>query len=85
MIYMNVYRVVFTLVKVLLYADDLIILAESEVELQAIINSLYNYCNNWSLNINLNKSKVVVFRQDSRISASLEDTMVLWYRKNRNC
>ena len=55
-------------------ASYTIILVESEVELQTMINSLYKYCNNWSLNINLNKSKVVVFRQHSRISASVE-----WY------
>ena len=50
-----------TLVKILLYANDLLMLAKSEVELQTMINSLYNYCNNWFLNINWNKSKVVLF------------------------
>ena len=47
---------------------------KTHIELQTMINSLYKYCNNWSLNINLNISKVVVFRQHPRISAYLE-----WY------
>ena len=77
------FNVAGTLVKVLLDAEDLIILAESEVELQAMINYLYNYCNNWALNINLNKSKVVVFRQHLRISASLESANISLARSRR--
>lgn len=60
-----------TVVKVLLYADDLVVLSESPTELQFMINSLFNYCSLWGLKINLNKSKIVVFRAGSRISNSL--------------
>jgi len=31
-------------IKALLYADDIVILAESPVELQAMINALHKYC-----------------------------------------
>ena len=46
---------------VLLFADDTIILAESYEELQAALNSLHEYCQNWKLTVNASKTKVVVF------------------------
>ena len=67
------------IIKILLYADDLVILAESADELQFMINKLYDYCSMWSLNINLSKSKVLVFRDCSRLSMNLE-----WHYGNEN-
>ena len=46
----------------LLYADDLVLVAESKIELQRMINRLKSYCDMWNLKINLQKTKVVVFR-----------------------
>ena len=46
---------------VLLYADDTIILAESESELQSALNGLYLYCSTWSLSVNTAKTKIVIF------------------------
>ena len=46
---------------VLLYADDTILLAESPEELQAALNSMNLYCNDWNLKINVSKTKVVIF------------------------
>ena len=48
-------------INVLLYADDLAILAKSRDELQRKLNLLYLYCKDRSLNVNVNKSKVMVF------------------------
>ena len=45
----------------LLYADDTLILAESAKELQKALNSLHSYCNQWALNVNIDKTKVVIF------------------------
>ncbi|CAL4146663.1 unnamed protein product, partial [Meganyctiphanes norvegica] len=45
----------------LLYADDTLILAESAIELQNALDSLYTYCNKWALNINVDKTKVIIF------------------------
>lgn len=45
----------------LLYADDTIIFAESEIDLQTALNTLDNYCKKWDLNVNINKSKIIVF------------------------
>ena len=45
----------------LLYADDTIILAESQYELQAALNGMLHYCRLWKLDVNSQKTKVVVF------------------------
>ena len=47
----------------LLYADDIVIFAESEVELQNGLNILKQYCQTWKLVVNVNKTKVMVFRK----------------------
>ena len=46
----------------LLYADDLVLIAESEDDLQALLNCTYDWCLKWKMNININKSNVVHFR-----------------------
>ena len=45
----------------LLYADDTAILAENPSDLQNALNGLDKYCKEWGLNVNVNKTKVVVF------------------------
>ena len=46
---------------VLLYADDKIILAEKEIELQLALNKVYEYCMMFKLSVNTNKTKIIVF------------------------
>ena len=46
---------------VLLYADDTIILSESKDVLQSAINGMEKYCSENKLQINVNKSKILVF------------------------
>ena len=45
----------------LLYADDTVILAESDKDLQDSLNAIYDYCNTWSLKVNIDKTKIVIF------------------------
>ena len=45
----------------LLYADDVVIFAESANALQSEINNLYIYCKRWKLQINTSKSYIIVF------------------------
>ena len=45
----------------LLYADDTVILAESQDQLQAALNSMYLFCQTWKLEVNSAKTKVVIF------------------------
>ena len=46
---------------VLLYADDTIILADSHEALQSALDGLSEYCEQWKLTVNTDKTKVVVF------------------------
>jgi len=60
-----------TSVKVLLYADDLVLLADKPDVLQVMINAFYAYCDTWGLTVNLEKTNVVVFRKGPRLSSNL--------------
>jgi len=53
-------------IKALLYADDIVILAESPVELQTMINALHKCCLLWGLLVNTEKSKVLIFKRHWR-------------------
>ena len=46
---------------VLLYADDIIILAENAEDLQVALNGLSEYCKKWCLKVNTAKTKIIVF------------------------
>ena len=50
----------------LLYADDVVIFAESSETLQVEIDKLYEYCEKWKLRLNTEKSKIIVFRKGNR-------------------
>lgn len=60
-----------TNVKVLLYADDIVILSDSPNGLQEMIDCLHRYCLTWSLRVNLDKSKIMIFRTGPRVSKNL--------------
>ena len=48
--------------RLLLYADDMIIISDTPFHLQQMLNKLNEYCNRWSLNVNIDKTKITVFR-----------------------
>ena len=45
----------------LLFADDLVMFAESKIELQRLLNKLHEYCSQWNLKVNIDKTNVIVF------------------------
>lgn len=47
---------------ILMYADDMCLLADSVINMQRKINCLQAYCSKWGLSVNLNKTKMIVFR-----------------------
>ncbi len=47
-----------------LFADDTVLLAESERELQRIVDKFYNVCVRRKLKLNVGKSKVMVFKRN---------------------
>ena len=46
---------------IILYADDTVLLAETADDLQAQLNSFFEYCNTWKMKVNVDKTKVLVF------------------------
>ena len=50
---------------VLLYADDIVILSDDDIRLQIMLNSLNSWCIRWGLVIYVEKSKIVHFRSPS--------------------
>jgi hypothetical protein len=51
------------LVRVLLYADDLCLVAETPQQLQALLDALHQFCSAHCLTVNINKSEVVAFNR----------------------
>ena len=45
----------------LLYADDTIILAETQEKLQKALDAVDSYCQTWHLTVNASKTKIVIF------------------------
>lgn len=51
-----------TYLGILLYADDIILLAESESDLQNMLNLVSSWCHKWRLVINQSKTQIMHFR-----------------------
>lgn len=55
-------------ISTLLYADDLVLLADSPVNLQKTLNIFDRYCKTKEMTVNVSKSKVMIFRKAGRVS-----------------
>ena len=51
----------------LLFADDMVLVGNSPVDLQCSLDRLYQYCSEWGLTVNIFKTKIVVFRKRGNI------------------
>ena len=51
----------------LLYADDVILLSQNEVGLQNCLKKLEHYCADWCLDVNLDKTKVLIFNKAGKL------------------
>ena len=52
-------------VPIILYADDIVLFAENEQDLQQLLNVLNEWCEEWDMVTNLGKSNVTHFRNSS--------------------
>jgi hypothetical protein len=43
------------------FANDTVILSESESDLQAQLDAFHKYCLTWQLKVNIDKAKIVIF------------------------
>lgn len=55
-------------IRVLMYADDIVMLADDVGVLQQMSNKLEEYCRTWGMEVNLEKSEILIFRKGGRIS-----------------
>ena len=55
----------------LLYADDIVLLSETESGLQEGLLLLEGYCDRWKLSVNSLKTKVMIFRKGGRLRRNL--------------
>ena len=49
-------------VPILLYADDIVLLSNSEKDLQTMVDVVHEWCSTWLMSVNLAKTKIVHFR-----------------------
>jgi hypothetical protein len=50
-----------------MYADDLIILSETAEGLQSSLSKLSTYCEEWGLQVNVKKTKSMIFNNTGRL------------------
>ena len=55
------------IVNCLLYADDLVLLSQSEEGLQKSVDGLNRFCKEWKLTVNMDKTKIVVFNKAGKL------------------
>ena len=53
-------------VNCLVYADDLVLISKSKEGLQAQLDALNVYCDEWELNINIDKTKIMIISNKSQ-------------------
>ena len=51
-----------TNINILLYADDMVLLAENDENLQYLLGIMSDWCYQWRLKVNNNKTKIIHFR-----------------------
>ena len=54
-------------INILLYADDIILMAESQNELQCMLDKLAKWCQNWRLIVNSSKTKIIHFSKRNQV------------------
>ena len=54
---------------ILLYADDIVCLAESEIDLQSILFIIEKWCKKWRLEVNLSKTNILHIRNSRKMQS----------------
>ena len=55
-----------TIIVILLYANDVVILSKFGASLQRLLNKLYGFCNSYNLEVNLSKTQIMTFDHNKR-------------------
>ena len=54
----------------LLYADDIVMLADNRIQMQVLLDAVPGYSRRWRFEVNSKKTKVVVFGGSERVILS---------------
>ena len=57
---------------ILLYADDIVLLAENECDMQLMLNTLNEWCKKWRMVINYEKTQIIHFRPKRKLLTTNE-------------
>ena len=60
-------NVIDTLIKVLMFADDMAIFSTTIEGLQIGLNNLSDYCKKWGITVNVSKTKIVIFCKGGKV------------------
>jgi hypothetical protein len=52
----------------LMYADDTVLISETPDGLQSMLDALYSYTKEWNLTVNIDKTKILVFRNGGKVN-----------------
>ena len=52
-----------------MYADDTALIADTSAELHRKLKALESFCQKWGMEVNLAKTKVIVFRNGGKLSS----------------
>ena len=58
------------ILSILLYADDIMLFAESEKDLQSTLDIVFNWCQKWRLSINGKKNQVMHVRKPNVVNSN---------------
>ena len=61
---------IFLKLLITLYADDTVLLAGSKEDLQKCLDGLKQYCDKWKLEVNANKTKIIIFSQGRPLTSN---------------
>jgi hypothetical protein len=59
-------------IPILLFADDMVLMAEGENQLEALVRKVKEYCETWYLEVNVSKTKVMVVSKDGEMTAKVK-------------
>uniref|UniRef100_A0ABM0MRX3 RNA-directed DNA polymerase from mobile element jockey-like n=1 Tax=Saccoglossus kowalevskii TaxID=10224 RepID=A0ABM0MRX3_SACKO len=59
-------------VSILLYADDIVLLADNEIDMQMMLSHLNSWCEKWKIRVNNVKSKMLHFRKASEARSAFQ-------------
>ena len=68
-----------TTINSLVYADDLIILSRSKSGLQNCLNQPHEWCNEWLMEVNIKKTKIIILQKHNSKLPNLN-----FYIRNKN-